>query len=98
MSNAGMMSSQTDNWATPWSVFLPLDKEFRFTLDACAGADNCKVPMYYSKEQDGLAQKWEGMVWMNPPYGRQIGQWVKKAYESAQGGATVVCLLPARTC
>jgi len=34
---------------------------------------------------------------MNPPYGREIRQWVKKAYESALGGATVVCLLPART-
>lgn len=34
---------------------------------------------------------------MNPPYGRQIQRWVKKAWESAQQGATVVCLLPART-
>jgi site-specific DNA-methyltransferase (adenine-specific) len=34
---------------------------------------------------------------MNPPYGREIGQWVKKAYNESRNGATVVCLLPART-
>ena len=34
---------------------------------------------------------------MNPPYGREISKWVRKAYETALQGATVVCLLPART-
>lgn len=34
---------------------------------------------------------------MNPPYGRTIGDWMRKAYESSQNGATVVCLVPART-
>jgi site-specific DNA-methyltransferase (adenine-specific) len=34
---------------------------------------------------------------MNPPYGIEIARWVEKAYESARAGATVVCLLPART-
>lgn len=34
---------------------------------------------------------------MNPPYGREIGKWMKKAYESAQAGALVVCLVPSRT-
>ncbi len=46
---------------------------------------------------DGLALTWLGTCWMNPPYGRKIGQWVRKAYESSLLGATVVCLLPART-
>lgn len=36
-------------------------------------------------------------VWMNPPYGRGIGAWIKKAYEESQKGCLVVCLLPART-
>ena len=31
---------------------------------------------------------------MNPPYGREIGRWMKKASEAS---ATVVCLVPART-
>jgi len=34
---------------------------------------------------------------MNPPYGREIYAWMKKADESASAGATVVCLVPART-
>ncbi len=46
---------------------------------------------------DGLAMNWWGTVFMNPPYGREIGKWMKKAYESAQTGATVVYLVPSRT-
>ena len=46
---------------------------------------------------DKLSMPWNGRVWCNPPYGRQVGQWVKKAYMSAQTGALVVMLLPART-
>lgn len=35
---------------------------------------------------------------MNPPYGREIGDWMRKAYQSCnQNGALVVCLVPART-
>ena len=44
-----------------------------------------------------LKQEWFGVCWMNPPYGRDIKHWVKKAYESSLTGTTVVCLLPART-
>lgn len=45
-------------------------------------------------EQNGLKQIWTGVCWCNPPYGRGIEKWMKKAYES---NATVVCLVPART-
>lgn len=38
-----------------------------------------------------------GAVFCNPPYGREVGKWVRKAYEEAQRGATVVLLIPART-
>ena len=34
---------------------------------------------------------------MNPPYGRAIKHWVEKAYTESKRGATVVCLIPART-
>lgn len=44
-----------------------------------------------------MAQEWVGTVWMNPPYGRTIGKWIRKAYETAQDGHTVVCLIPSRT-
>ena len=38
-----------------------------------------------------------GTVFCNPPYGREIGKWVRKAWEEAQAGTPVVLLIPART-
>lgn len=96
--NRGLMfSSKTDLWSTPQDFFDNLDKEFGFTLDACALPENAKCEYYYTPEDDGLKQAWKGVVWCNPPYGRQIGDWVRKAVQSALEGATVVMLLPART-
>ena len=91
-------SSATDLWATPQAFFDSVEAEFgTFDLDACASPENTKCGRYFTAAEDGLAQEWRGRVWMNPPYGRTIGRWVKKAYESSLDGAIVVCLLPART-
>ena len=90
-------SSETDLWSTPQAFFDSLCEEFPFQTDVCANEDNAKCENYYSIERDGLKQEWMGVCWMNPPYGRAIKHWVKKAYESSLTGATVVCLLPART-
>ena len=85
-------------WATPQDLFDELNAEFGFTLDVCAEEFNAKCQRYFTPKQDGLAQKWEGVCWMNPPYGRTVGDWIRKAQQSAEdNGATVVCLLPART-
>lgn len=92
-----IFSKATDNWATPQWLFDELDKEFHFTLDVCASEENAKCRTFYSKAQDGLQQEWSGSVWCNPPYGRQIAHWVKKASEAAKDGTTVVMLIPART-
>jgi len=89
--------SSTDNWATPPDLFAELDREFTFTLDVCSSEDNAKCERFYTRADDGLRQPWSGVCWMNPPYGRTIGQWVKRAREAASDGTTVVCLLPART-
>ena len=97
MITEGLMSSNTDQWATPKELFDELNDEFEFTLDACASAWNFKHENYFDESQNGLKQEWTGTVWMNPPYGREIGTWMRKAYESALNGATVVCLVPART-
>jgi len=90
-------SSATDLWATPQNFYDNVFSEFLCQLDVCALPENAKCPQYFTPEQNGLAQVWQGVCWMNPPYGREIGKWVKKAFESMQDGATVVCLLPART-
>ena len=90
-------SSATDLWETPQEFFNKYNDIYHFTLDVCATKENTKCKNFFTKEQDGLVQKWTGICWMNPPYGREIGKWIKKAYESSQEGATVVCLIPART-
>lgn len=94
---SGLTSSHTDMWATPQHLFDQLHAEFQFELDVCAIAENAKCERFFSPKEDGLKQEWTGVCWMNPPYGRVIGDWLKKAYESSLAGATVVCLLPART-
>ena len=89
-------STGKQDWETPDEIFMPLDKEFNFTIDVCANYDNAKCSHYYTEESNALTQKWEGVCWMNPPFGEQ-GKWVKKAFEESQKGCTVVCLLPAIT-
>ena len=98
MNNELMFSSETDMWATPQKFFDRLNAFFKFELDACATPENSKCHNFFTKTQDGLKQDWTGTVWMNPPYGREIGKWVAKAYaESRLHGSTIVCLLPSRT-
>lgn len=92
-----MFSSLNEDWETPKWLFDAYDKIFHFNLDVCASDENALCKKYFTKEQDGLNQKWVGNCWMNPPYGRTIKYWLKKAYESSLNGATVVCLVPART-
>jgi len=91
-------SSAKHDWGTPVALFREWDEKFGFTLDVCAHKDNHKCDRYFSEEEDGLKQDWSGDVcWMNPPYGRAISAWIKKAWEESQRGATVVCLIPSRT-
>ena len=95
--NKGLFTSNADQWETPQCFFNKLNEEFNFEIDVCADDTNAKCDKYFTEEVDGLNQEWTGTCWMNPPYGRQIGKWIKKAYESSLEGATVVCLIPART-
>ena len=93
--NSVHFNSQSDMWETPQWLFDKLNAEYNFTLDACAVPDNAKCPVYFTPDQDGLSQDWTGRVWCNPPYGREIGKWVRKAFECSAD--VVVMLLPART-
>lgn len=91
-----MLSSEKMDWTTPQDFFDALNGEFNFTLDPCATSENTKCEKYYTEKDDGLSQSWDNeVVFCNPPYGREIGKWVKKASE-AEGGV-VVMLIPART-
>lgn len=87
-------------WMTPKEVFDPLHKEFGFQLDACASPGMERVPRFFSPAQDGLQQSWASqadVIWCNPPYGRQLKNWVQKCYEESCKGATVVMLIFAVT-
>ena len=94
--NNGRYNGNGREWATPPEIFDPLHAEFQFTLDVCATAQNAKLPRFFTESQNGLAQSWVGeRVFMNPPYGREIYPWTRKAREEAANGALVVGLLPA---
>ena len=99
--NAALLSSKKMDWCTPIDFFNELNKEFNFVLDAAATDETAKCKDYFTPETDGLKQSWkrtDGAVFCNPPYGREIGKWVKKAYEeSTKHNTTIVLLIPART-
>ena len=91
-------SSRSVEWPTDPGVFAELDREFEFDLDPCATPENAKCERYFTEAENGLAQTWTGRVFMNPPYGRDIGAWMAKAWEASQTTATLVCcLVPSRT-
>ncbi|MFW3569959.1 DNA N-6-adenine-methyltransferase, partial [Staphylococcus caprae] len=91
-------SSKSNEWYTPQYLFDELNEKYQFTLDPCASHENAKCDKYFTIEDDGLTKDWsKDIVFMNPPYGRNIKHWIKKAYEESVKGATVVCLIPART-
>ena len=97
MLTKGLFSSSTDLWSTPQALFDELNNQHHFSLDVCAIPENAKCARYFTPDDNGLTKEWKGVCWMNPPYGRAIKDWVKKAYDSSQVGCKVVCLLPART-
>ena len=94
-----MFSSVRIDYPTPDDVYKQLNDEFDFTLDPCANLENAKCRNFYTAEQDGLSKKWTGKVYMNPPYGRDIGRWIAKAYRSVtqKECELVVALIPSRT-
>lgn len=87
MINKGLFSSQRLNWKTPKAVYQILDAEFDFDFDPCP----------VDPDFDGLEVEWGGVNYVNPPFGREIGKWIKKGYEEWQKGKTVVFLIPSRT-
>lgn len=97
--NRALFSSKTCEWSTPQDFFNTLDSEFHFDLDPCADDMNHKTPLYFTEADDGLSKSWEGhRVFCNPPYGKEIGKWVKKAFkEGVKDNTLVVLLIPART-
>ena len=83
----GLMTSLSPHWATPKWLYDELNKEFNFDFDPC--------PL--NSIHNRLTIHWGNCNFINPPYGKEIGKWIAKAYSEAQGGATCVLLIPSRT-
>lgn len=107
VAGAAAMTSNDDTWTTPRDFYNRLNDEFGFTLDAAALASSALCDEWYGPDhhdlskRDAFTREWSkdssGAIWLNPPYGRTIKQWVAKANQEAKNGATVVCLVPSRT-
>ena len=98
---ATKFESRKQEWTTPQDMWDQLNSEFHFSIDLAADGENTKCTSYYSKESDALRQEWNGVGWLNPPYGdgiSKLSKWVQKAFdETRKPGCTVVMLIPART-
>jgi phage N-6-adenine-methyltransferase len=90
-------NAKSVEYGTPDSIYEPLNREFGFTLDVASTHENAKCANHYTSADDGLKQEWSGVCWMNPPYGRVMQKWVRKAHREYLRGCTVVALIPART-
>lgn len=99
--NPGYMpKAKTVEWPTPDYLFKDIVQEFGpFDLDPAATPENAKAPRFFTQEQNGLKQDWtpHKRIFINPPYGAGLGEWVAKAAAAAGAGSMVVMLLPART-
>lgn len=103
------MSSLDDTWTTPRDFFNKVNDEFGFTLDAAAlqssalcdkwfGPDHPDVTRQDAFKNDWSADAGDGAIWLNPPYGKTIREWMAKARDEAiENGGIVVSLVPART-
>ena len=94
---SGMKTSLTPEWTTPRDLFDELDAEFGFDLDVASTDENALCERHYTERDDGLSQQWSGTVWCNPPYGREITKWMRKAAESNRGGSLFAWCQHART-
>lgn len=102
MSRAYMPQAITDDWASPkWVVDQVIAEFGPIDLDPAASEHNAVCDRYYTEEDDGLNQPWDGdLIYTNPPYGRGLLEWVKKALHEYQIGNAkrIVMLMPSRTC
>jgi len=80
---------------TPQELFDAIDRQFHFTRDVCASAENAKCAAYWTEADDCLSKVWDGVNWMNPPY-KTMRKFIEKAYNERDNAVTV-CLIPART-
>lgn len=91
-------SSKRGDHGTPQWLFDRLNERFKFKMDLAASGKNKLCDKYFSEKDNGLELTWpKGWSWCNPPYGKSLIYWAKKAYEQSEEGRDCIMLLPART-
>ena len=98
--NKALLSSKSMCWCTPQDFFDKLNTpSLTLCLTPLRQTKRQNARLFYTPETDGLSQSWDrgGAVFCNPPYGREIGKWVRKAFEEARCGYPIILLIPART-
>lgn len=95
MTATSVEENASERWQTPPEVWNPLNREFRFDLDAAADEQTYRLKPYLT---DALSPKeWPGTrIWLNPPYGRMLEPFVRRAADEAFLGKLVVALIPFR--
>lgn len=85
----------TNDWLTPPEVVSALNLRTNFHLDPCAQPNQRwrTARTMICPPADGLAEKWEGRVWLNPPYGTQLKKWITRLADHGNG----IALVPSRT-
>jgi phage N-6-adenine-methyltransferase len=91
--------SDSVEYSTPLSLFIPIKKEFDLKIDVCANDENYKLEKYWTCREDAFVQEWNENSWMNPPYNNDLKKWVRKAYKESikYRKVTIVCLIPVRS-
>jgi phage N-6-adenine-methyltransferase len=84
-----LTSSASDEWYTPLA-YIELAREVMGGIDLDPASNEMaqvwiKATAYYTQRDNGLAQPWAGRVWLNPPYGTQMNQWIEKAISEYNG-------------
>lgn len=99
-------SSANERWNTPPQVFESITARYgSCQVDAAADAENALCPYFINAEMNGLESDWNqteedtAQVWLNPPYGRVLRRWARKALHEIQTGrvSRIIILVPART-
>ena len=101
MINKSLFTSNKECWETPQDFYDRLNTKYHFEWDLAASDNNAKCDHYFTRDDNSLEQDWgelSGNMFLNPPYGRQLKLWVKKASETQlKREQLLVMLIPART-
>jgi phage N-6-adenine-methyltransferase len=101
MINEALFTSNKEDWETPQDFYDRLNAKYHFEWDLAASDDNAKCSCYFTRDDNSLEQDWEGLsgnLFLNPPYGRELKLWVKKAATTGlKDKQNLVMLIPSRT-